>query len=97
METPRERHYPEQKVSDSGLPGFLSKTRPIATKKYSPKVAQLLFRGDPLVKNSITGGKIHIFWRGSPGKSRIPGAKYHIIVVASTRWHEKHPAERVLK
>ncbi len=32
-----------------------------------------------------------IFWRGSPGKSRIPGSKYHIIGIASTRGHENHP------
>ncbi len=48
----------------------------------TPKAAQLFFRGDPLVK-SYSGGKLHVFWRGSPGKSRIPGAKYHIIGVAA--------------
>ncbi len=40
--------------------------------------------GDPLVKILFRGGKIRIFWQGSPGKSHIPGAKYHIIGVAST-------------
>ncbi len=29
------------------------------------------------------------YTRGSPDKSRIPEAKYHIIGVASTRGHEK--------
>ncbi len=37
------------------------------------------------------------FWGGFPGKVRIPGAKYHVIGVASTRGHEKQPAATVLK
>ncbi len=36
--------------------------------------------------------KIHFFWRGSPDKIRIAGAKYHVIGFASTRGHEKQPA-----
>ncbi len=35
--------------------------------------------------------------RGFPGKVRIPGAKYHVIGVASTGGHEKQPAATVLK
>ncbi len=37
------------------------------------------------------------FRGGFPGKVRIPGAKYHVIGVASTRGHEKQPAATVLK
>ncbi len=36
------------------------------------------------------------FRGGFPGKVRIPGAKYHVIGVASTRGHEKQPAATVL-
>ncbi len=37
------------------------------------------------------------FRGGFPGKVRIPGSKYHVIGVASTRGHEKQPAATVLK
>ncbi len=37
------------------------------------------------------------FRGGFPSKVRIPGAKYHVIGVASTRGHEKQPAATVLK
>ncbi len=52
----------------------------------SPKPAQLLLKTSPIA-----------FRGGFPGKVRIPGAKYHVIGVASTRGHEKQPTATVLK
>ncbi len=53
--------------------------------KTSLEIAQSHFEGSPSVKIAFLEGKIHVFWRGSPGTIRIPGAKYH----ASTQGHEK--------
>ncbi len=53
---------------------------------FETKPAQLLFKTSP---NRIS--------REFPGKVRIPGAKYHVIGIASTRRHEKQPAATVLK
>ncbi len=61
-------------------------------KKKKPKTAQSHFKGGPPVKILLRGHKIHVFWRGFPGKIRIAGAKNHVIGFASTRGHEKQPA-----
>ncbi len=53
---------------------------------FATKPAQLLLKTSPIA-----------FRGGFPGKVRIPGAKYHVIGVASTRGHEKQPAATVLK
>ncbi len=53
---------------------------------FATKPAQLLLKTSPIA-----------FRGGCPGKVRIPGAKYHVIGVASTRGHEKQPAATVLK
>ncbi len=53
---------------------------------FATKPAQLLLKASPIA-----------FRGGFPGKVRIPGAKYHVIGVASTRGHEKQPAATVLK
>ncbi len=53
---------------------------------FTTKPAQLLLKTSPIA-----------FRGGFPGKVRIPGAKYHVIGVASTRGHEKQPAATVLK
>ncbi len=41
--------------------------------------------------------KVLYFTVKFPGKVRIPGAKYHVIGVASTHGQEKQPAATVLK
>ncbi len=64
----------------SGLPGFRNKTCQTATQKHCYS-----FRGGFPNKNRISGGKIHDFQRGSFGKICIPGAKYYVNRVASTR------------
>ncbi len=61
-------------------------------KKKKPKTAQSRFEGGPPVKIPLRGHKIHVFWRGFPGKIRIAGAKNHVIGFASTRGNEKQPA-----
>ncbi len=53
---------------------------------FATKRAQLLLKTSRIA-----------FRGGFPGKVRIPGAKYHVIGVASTRGHEKQPAATVLK
>ncbi len=68
---------------------FFEKTN---KQKKKPKTAQSHFKGGPPVKIPLRGRKIHIFWRGFPGKIRIAGAKNHVIGFASTRGHEKQPA-----
>ncbi len=45
----------------------------------------MAFRGGVPGKNLIQGGKNARFWQGSPDKIHIPGAKYHVIGVNSTR------------
>ncbi len=54
--------------------------------RFSQKPDQLLLKTSPIA-----------FRGGFPGKVRIPGAKYHVIGVASTRGHEKQPMATVLK
>ncbi len=53
---------------------------------FATKPSQLLLKTSPIA-----------FRGGLPGKVRIPGAKHHVIGVASTRGHEKQPAATVLK
>ncbi len=53
---------------------------------FATKPAQLLLKTSPIA-----------FREGFPSKVRIPGAKYHVIGVASTHGHEKQPAVTVLK
>ncbi len=57
---------------------------------FATKPAQLLLKTSPKLAQSHFEG-------GFSGKVRIPGAKYHVIGVASTRGHEKQPAATVLK
>ncbi len=53
---------------------------------FATNPSQLLLKTSPIA-----------FRGGFPGKVRIPGAKYHVIGVASTHGHEKQPAATVLK
>ncbi len=48
---------------------------------FAKEPSQLLLKTSPIA-----------FRGGFPGKVCIPGAKYHVIGVASTRGHEKQPA-----
>ncbi len=58
-------------------------------KKKSPREPNRISTGSP-GKNPAPC-KIHVFWRGFPGKIRIAGAKNHVIGFVSTRRHEKQP------
>ncbi len=76
----------------AGLPGFHNKPTQLLL-----KTSPIAFWGVPLVKHCVPGCKIHVSWRGFPGKICIAGAKYHVIGVALTCRHEKQPTATVLK
>ncbi len=65
---------------------FFEKTNKQKKAQESPIAFQ---RGSP--GKNPTPCKIHVFWRGFPGKIRIAGAKNHVIGFVSTRRHEKQP------
>ncbi len=78
--------------------GFLPNGASLSISKWRLReIGVWRFKGLSPVKIQLRVRKIHVFMRVSPGKIRSAGAKSRVIGFASTRGHEKQPAETDFK